>query len=203
MGKKKQQEKQKEKQKKKLSQEEKKLLKAKKKEEKAVKEEKKAKKVKELKAEKSISIPEFQEEPAEQVQVPSENVTGQTYRTVSETIMIRDIKPVSETVTTEETKPASESGMSAEQALLVFRAMADETRMEILAILEQEELCASELLQRVSVVQSTLSHHMKVLTESGIVSCRKDYKRIYYSICIERMKEAAAFLLRYQQPQEK
>ena len=179
MGKKKQQEKQKEKQKKKLSQEEKKLLKAKKKEEKAVKEEKKAKKAKELKAEKSISIPEFQEEPAEQVQVPSENVTEQKDKSVSE------------------------SGMSAEQALLVFRAMADETRMEILAILEQEELCASELLQRVSVVQSTLSHHMKVLTESGIVSCRKDYKRIYYSICIERMKEAAAFLLRYQQPQEK
>lgn len=191
MGKKKQQEKQKEKQKKKLSQEEKKLLKAKKKEEKAVKEEKKAKKAKELKAEKSISIPEFQEEPAEQVQVPSENVTEQKHRNVSESVV------------TQEHQPASESGMSAEQALLVFRAMADETRMEILAILEQEELCALELLQRVSVVQSTLSHHMKVLTESGIVSCRKDYKRIYYSICIERMKEAAAFLLRYQQPQEK
>lgn len=84
--------------------------------------------------------------------------------------------------------------LSMQEAILVFRALGDESRMEILSLLEKQELCAMELLQRVSIVQSTLSHHMKVLTESGLVNCRRDNKRIYYSVSAERMEMAAKFL---------
>lgn len=84
--------------------------------------------------------------------------------------------------------------LSIQEAILVFRALGDESRMEILSLLEKQELCAMELLQRVSIVQSTLSHHMKVLTESGLVNCRRDNKRIYYSVSAERMEMAAKFL---------
>lgn len=98
---------------------------------------------------------------------------------------------------------APSGGMSASEAMLVFRALGDETRMQILSLLNQNEMCGIELLERVSVVQSTLSHHMKILTESGVVSSRKDNKRIYYSICLERMEEAAAYLISYEERLQK
>ena len=65
----------------------------------------------------------------------------------------------------------------------VFTAFFDETRLKILELLRSGEKCASMLLEQVSVGQSTLSHHMKILVESGIVSSRKANKWTYYSIC--------------------
>lgn len=98
---------------------------------------------------------------------------------------------------------APSDAMNASEAMLVFRALGDETRMQILSLLNQSEMCGIELLERVSVVQSTLSHHMKILTESGVVSSRKVNKRIYYSICLERMGEAAAYLNSYEERLQK
>ena len=65
----------------------------------------------------------------------------------------------------------------------VFMAFCDETRLKVLEILRSGEKCASVLLEQVSVGQSTLSHHMKILVESGIVTVRKAHKWKYYSIC--------------------
>ena len=65
----------------------------------------------------------------------------------------------------------------------VFMAFCDETRIKVLEILRQGEKCASVLLEQVSVKQSTLSHHMKILVESGVVTARKAHKWTYYSIC--------------------
>ena len=65
----------------------------------------------------------------------------------------------------------------------VFMAFCDETRLKVLELLRNGEKCASVLLEQVSVGQSTLSHHMKILVESGIVTARKVHKWTYYSIC--------------------
>ena len=65
----------------------------------------------------------------------------------------------------------------------VFMAFCDETRLKVLDILRSGEKCASVLLEQVSVRQSTLSHHMKILVDSGIVTARKVNKWTYYSIC--------------------
>ena len=65
----------------------------------------------------------------------------------------------------------------------VFMAFCDETRLKVLDILRNGEKCASVLLEQVNVRQSTLSHHMKILVESGIVTARKVHKWTYYSIC--------------------
>ena len=64
----------------------------------------------------------------------------------------------------------------------VFKAFCDETRLMVLGLLQTGEKCACDLLEAVEVGQSTLSHHMKILVESGIVSTRKDGKWTYYSI---------------------
>jgi len=64
----------------------------------------------------------------------------------------------------------------------VFKAFCDETRLMILELLRYGETCACVLLERIVVKQPTLSHHMKILVKSGIVTARKDGKRTYYSI---------------------
>lgn len=84
-----------------------------------------------------------------------------------------------------------------EQASLLFRALGDPVRLRILGLLGERELCAAELLKSLSIVQSTLSHHMKVLCEAGIVSCRRHGRWSYYSVAAERMEQAAGYLRRY------
>lgn len=64
----------------------------------------------------------------------------------------------------------------------VFKAFCDETRLMVLEFLQSGEKCACILLEKVNVGQSTLSHHMKILVESGVVSARRDGKWTYYSI---------------------
>lgn len=76
----------------------------------------------------------------------------------------------------------------------VFRALGDESRLQILNLLSQKELCAGELLSSLSIVQSTLSHHMKILTESGIVKCKKQGKRSFYSIDQEALEKVHAWI---------
>jgi len=77
----------------------------------------------------------------------------------------------------------------------IFKAFCDETRLQVLEMLQSGEKCACVLLQQVAVGQSTLSHHMKILAESGIVTARKDGRWTYYSIS-EQGSENATQLLR-------
>ena len=76
----------------------------------------------------------------------------------------------------------------------VFKAFCDETRLMVLALLRSGEKCACVLLEKVEIGQSTLSHHMKILVESGVVSARKDGKWTYYSISGEGCENAVHLL---------
>ena len=76
----------------------------------------------------------------------------------------------------------------------VFKAFCDETRLMVLSLLQSGEKCACVLLGCVSVSQPTLSHHMKILVESGIVSARKEGKWMYYSINQEGSEKAVELL---------
>jgi len=64
----------------------------------------------------------------------------------------------------------------------VFKAFCDENRLQILELLQSGEKCACVLLDRLNICQSTLSHHMKILIESNVVTPRKEGKWTYYSI---------------------
>ena len=68
---------------------------------------------------------------------------------------------------------------------LVFKALADENRVHILKSLRNGEKCACELLEELNIHQSTLSHHMKILCDAGIVTGRKDGKWMHYCICCD------------------
>lgn len=64
----------------------------------------------------------------------------------------------------------------------LFKALGDPNRLCILDILMREEKCACELLAGLEIGQSTLSHHMKILAEAGLVNCRKVGKWTHYSL---------------------
>lgn len=64
----------------------------------------------------------------------------------------------------------------------VFKAFCDENRLQILAMLRSGEKCACRLLEELQISQSTLSHHMKLLCDSGIVCARREGKWTHYSI---------------------
>lgn len=81
-----------------------------------------------------------------------------------------------------------------EKKAKLFKAFCDENRLKILALLKCGEKCACTLEAELTVAQSTLSHHMKILVESGVVSVRKDKKWNYYAISDEGSDEAKALL---------
>jgi ArsR family transcriptional regulator len=64
----------------------------------------------------------------------------------------------------------------------VFKALCDSNRWMIIEMLQSGEKCACKLLQELDIVQSTLSHHMKILCESGLVDSSRVGKEIHYSL---------------------
>ena len=76
----------------------------------------------------------------------------------------------------------------------VFKAFCDENRLQILELLRTGEKCACVLLEDLKISQPTLSHHMKILCESGVVVGRKAGKWTHYSISDEGAEAALALL---------
>lgn len=76
----------------------------------------------------------------------------------------------------------------------VFKAFCDENRIRILDMLSTGEKCACRLLEEIDVTQPTLSHHMKILCDSGIVVGRKEGKWTHYSISQKGIEEAQKYL---------
>ena len=62
----------------------------------------------------------------------------------------------------------------------IFKAFCDENRVKILKLLLTGEKCACVLLDDMHITQPTLSHHMKILCDSGIVIGRKEGKWMLY-----------------------
>lgn len=69
--------------------------------------------------------------------------------------------------------------------LRVFKAFSDEKRVRVLELLQDGEQCACVLLENLNVSQPTLSYHMKILCDSGIVKGRSVGPWRYYSIDAE------------------
>lgn len=72
--------------------------------------------------------------------------------------------------------------MDERKAAAIFKAFCDENRIKIIKLLRSGEKCACKLLEEIHVTQPTLSHHMKILCDSGVVVGRKDGKWMHYSI---------------------
>jgi ArsR family transcriptional regulator len=76
----------------------------------------------------------------------------------------------------------------------IFKAFCDENRLMILELLQSGEKCACVLLERLDISQSTLSYHMRILCDSGIVVSRQEGKWMHYSISENGSRFAAGLL---------
>ena len=72
--------------------------------------------------------------------------------------------------------------MNAIDASLICKALSDTNRLQIVELLTQGEQCACELLEHFRITQPTLSHHMKVLAECGLLTSRREGVRTFYSL---------------------
>lgn len=77
-----------------------------------------------------------------------------------------------------------------------FKAISDETRLQILEMLTMGELCACKILEKFQITQPTLSYHMKTLTQSNLVTARKEGKWTYYSLNEEELQNAGQYFIR-------
>lgn len=81
----------------------------------------------------------------------------------------------------------------------VFKAFCDPNRLQILELLRSGEKCSCVLLDSLQISQSTLSYHMKILCDSGVVVGRADGKWTHYGISpagSEAAKQLLALLTR-------
>ena len=69
----------------------------------------------------------------------------------------------------------------------VFRALADPTRRQILQDLQKGELTAGEIAARFTISAPSVSRHLGVLKNAGLIAERRDANRIYYSLVEERL----------------
>lgn len=76
-----------------------------------------------------------------------------------------------------------------------IKALSDANRLKIIDILSCGEKCACDILEHFGFSQPTLSHHMKVLGECGIVTTRKEGQWNYYSLNIVNCNKLMLFLM--------
>ena len=77
---------------------------------------------------------------------------------------------------------------------MIFKAFCDENRLMIIDMLRSGEKCACKILENLKISQSTLSHHMKILCESGMVESRSEGKWTHYSVNMDGIRQAQAIL---------
>ena len=85
--------------------------------------------------------------------------------------------------------------METEKTALLFKALGDENRLRILKLVSQgEDLCACRILDELDITQPTLSHHMKILKDAGLISARKQGRWMHYSISENAINKGVEFM---------
>jgi len=77
---------------------------------------------------------------------------------------------------------ATATSKSFEQALRLFRALGDETRLRLIDRLRGGEQCVCDLTDELEAGQSRLSFHLKTLKDAGVVTDRRAGRWVYYAL---------------------
>ena len=73
-----------------------------------------------------------------------------------------------------------------ERQIKQLKALAEPTRAQIVEVLRGKELCACHILDHFSISQPTLSHHMKILTDCGLIKIRKEGIWNHYELQLDQ-----------------
>jgi ArsR family transcriptional regulator len=86
---------------------------------------------------------------------------------------------------------------AAERLARVFKALSDPTRVKLLSLIAASaggEACVCDLIAPVNLSQPTVSHHMRQLVDSGLVTREQRGKRAYYRVIDETLRAVATAL---------
>lgn len=80
--------------------------------------------------------------------------------------------------------------MDAHQVSLIFKALSDEARVNIICQLMDGEQCACDLLKTQKLTQPTLAYHMQILCKSGLVESQRMGRWTHYALSLQGLIEA-------------
>lgn len=75
------------------------------------------------------------------------------------------------------------------------KALADDTRQQILGMLKEGEMCVSDIVAAFDMSQPTISHHLGILKQFGLVTSRKEGKLVFYAINQDNVVECCGKLV--------
>ena len=75
-----------------------------------------------------------------------------------------------------------------EQIAELFKGFADPTRVRILSLLQQRELCVTEIAEAVELSQSAVSHQLRMLKQMHLIKFRREGKNLWYSLADDHVR---------------
>jgi ArsR family transcriptional regulator len=90
----------------------------------------------------------------------------------------------------------TDPALDADRVAVVAKALAEPLRVRILDVLRRSdaEVCQCELIALFDIKQSLLSHHMKKLTDAGLVTVERRHRWAYYSVATDAFQELTSWL---------
>jgi DNA-binding transcriptional ArsR family regulator len=83
-----------------------------------------------------------------------------------------------------------------------FKALADPTRRQILRMLQASDLSAGEIGSKFNITAPSISHHLSILKEAGLVTAERHGQHIVYSLNMTVMQDVWAWFLQFRQTRE-
>jgi ArsR family transcriptional regulator len=79
--------------------------------------------------------------------------------------------------------------MDSEKQVKIFKALGDPTRLRIIGMLSEGEMCVCKIIPNTGKSQPTVSAHLKILHEAGLVKSCKEGISVYYCLTDETIKD--------------
>ena len=79
----------------------------------------------------------------------------------------------------------------------LFKALNDSTRREILELLKEGEMTAGEIADRFNITKPSISHHLDLLKQAGLVEAVKEGQYIYYSLNVSVVDEIVKWFVQF------
>lgn len=70
----------------------------------------------------------------------------------------------------------------------LFKGFCDPTRVHILSLLQEEELCVTDIAEKVELTQSAISHQLRLLKQMHLIKFRREGKNILYSLADDHVR---------------
>ncbi len=86
---------------------------------------------------------------------------------------------------------------------ILFKALNDPTRREILELLKEKDMSAGEIAEAFNITKPSISHHLDLLKQANLVNAIKEGQFIYYSINITVIDDVLGWLMKFTAPKKK